>query len=237
MQHKWITFGFCVAVVASLSACGAAEGGLGQGRGRNGMAQTPQVSHYAEAESLFRQLEYTDEETGLTIPYNLYLPENYDESKTYPLVVYIADASVNSDEVTDVLKQDGAAVWASKEEQAKHECIVLAPQYTQKLLDTVGAMTEDDNLWIVVCEGDAKAYPGMNEATANWKSLGSKVATSEMWDSTSSPEEFAALVSDMEAQDCNINYTVFSGGDHMYTWSVAYTIEGIRDWMFSHSRS
>lgn len=29
----------------------------------------------------FEQLEYTDEETGLSITYNLYLPENYDESK------------------------------------------------------------------------------------------------------------------------------------------------------------
>ena len=29
----------------------------------------------------FEQLEYTDEETGLSTTYNLYLPENYDESK------------------------------------------------------------------------------------------------------------------------------------------------------------
>ena len=35
---------------------------------------------------------------------------------------------------------------------------------------------KDKNLWITVCEGDNKAYPGMNEAVAKWKALGATVA-------------------------------------------------------------
>lgn len=41
----------------------------------------------------------------------------------------------------------------------------------------------------------------------------------------------------IEDQRAKINYTVFAGGNHMYTWSVAYTIEGIRDWLFAQQRS
>ena len=46
-------------------------------------------------------------------------------------------------------------------------------------------------------------------------------------------EGMAARVTEMEAQGCDINYTVLSGGNHTYTWTVAYTIEGIRDWLFA----
>lgn len=257
----------------------------------------------------FDQYEYTDPESGYTIPYNLYLPENYDESKSYPLVFFVADAGTNNDEVTSPLTQgNGATIWATPEEQAKHECIVLAPQYTSTLMESIGDLTEDThqwnegltlvtnllfniideysvdenriygtgqsqgcmtniaisdkypdlfaaqylvagqwdteemsvlkdhNLWITVCEGDTKAYPGMNEAIANWKSLGASVATSDMWDSTSTPEEFTSLVQYTLDQGANINYTVLESGSHTYTWTVAYNIEGIRDWLFEQSK-
>ncbi|MDY3917969.1 MAG: hypothetical protein SOZ59_03060 [Candidatus Limivivens sp.] len=257
----------------------------------------------------FQLLEYTDPDTGWTIPYSLYFPENYEESREYPLVFFVADAGANSDNPIGNLTQgNGATVWASPEEQAKHECIVLSPQYTNSLINSIGALTTDENvwsdgltlvsnllhfviekysvdenriygtgqsqgcmtnialsdkypdlfaaqllvagqwnveemeamkdknLWIVVCEGDSKAYPGMNEATERWESLGSAVARSEMWDSTSTAEQFDELVEQMEAQGCRINYTVFEGGSHTYTWSVAYSIEGIRDWLFAQTK-
>lgn len=273
-----------------------------------GMGSTNTESHYTEAAEKFEQYEYTDPETGYTIPYNLYLPEGYDESQEYPLIIFIGDASVNSDTVTDPLQQDGAAVWATEEEQAKHQAIVLVPQYTSTLQNSIGALVSDDNqwtegltlvsnlifhvveeysvdenriygtgqsqgcmttiaisdkypdfyaaqllvagqwdteemsamvddhLWIVVSEGDTKAYPGMNAAVANWESLGATVATSDMWDSTSSAEGFDVFVADMLSQNSPIHYTVFQGGNHMYTWTVAYTIEGIRDWLFDQTK-
>lgn len=257
----------------------------------------------------FQLLEYTDTETGCTIPYSIYLPESYDESKEYPLLFFVADASANSDDLTrNITQGNGAAIWATAEEQAKHECIVVSPQYTNTLIDSIGALTTDENvwtdgltlvsnllfyvideysvdenriygtgqsqgcmtniaisdkypelfaaqylvagqwnveemsamkdknLWIVVCEGDTKAYPGMNAATESWEALGSQVARSEMWDSTSSPEQLDELTAQMEAQNCKINYTVFEGGNHTYTWSIAYNIEGIRDWLFSQTK-
>jgi predicted peptidase len=48
------------------------------------------VSTYA---GKFEQKTFTDEETGLSITYNLYLPEGYDENAEYPMVVFIGDST------------------------------------------------------------------------------------------------------------------------------------------------
>ena len=268
-----------------------------------------QVEAEKIAAAKFTQHIYTDPETGYSIPYNLYLPDNYDANKKYPLVFFVTDAGANSDDVKTALTQgNGATVWATEAEQAKHECIVLAPEYTNTLINSIGYLTTDDyvwtpgltlvtnllnniidsysvdkdriygtgqsqggmtniaisdkypdlfaaqylvacqwnvdemeamkdkNLWIIVCEGDRKAYPEMNNATARWESLGVKVARSEMWTPTSNKAEFAELVKAMEAQNAKINYAVLKGGDHMSTWTVAYNIEGIRDWLFAQKK-
>lgn len=257
----------------------------------------------------FKTYIYTDPTTGNSIPYNVFLPKNYDASKQYPLYFFIADSSANINDNRTVLFQgNGATIFASPKEQAKHEAIIIAPQYTQDLVDKLGMMTTDKNewtpgltlvdnllhhviatypidknriygsgqsqggmaniaisdkhpdlftaqflvacqwnteemkvlkdkkLWILVSEGDNKAYPGMNTATKNWADLGTKIATSPMWDSHSTPEQFDALVKATVDQKAPINYTVFKDGNHMYTWSVAYNIEGIRDWLFSQTK-
>ena len=255
----------------------------------------------------FQQFIYVDAETGLSIPYNLYLPEGYDADKKYPLLFFVADASANINEVTTPLWQgNGATIWATDESQLKNPCIILAPQYTADLVDEIGMMTTDENiwtkglslvtnllfdvinkysvdkariygagqsqggmaniaisdkypelfaaqmlvacqwnvdemeilkdknLWIIVCEGDEKAFPTMNAAVARWKNLGAKVATtSKFLDSKSSVTELDAQVKKLASQRANINYTVFAGGNHMYTWSFAYNIDAIRDWIFS----
>lgn len=278
----------------------------GRGGGFGGGAQE---AAYPEAVALFTQHEYTDSESGLTVPYNLYLPEGYNENETYPLMIFVADSSVNSDEVTDPLAQDGAAVWATAEEQAKHPCIVLVPQYTTSLVNEIGMLTTDthewnqgltlmkslfdyiletysvdesriygtgqsqggmmtiaisdkypdfytaqylvacqwdaqemaamadDKLWITVCEGDFKAYPGMNASVAVWEGMGIPVIKNDtMWDSAASPEELDALVEDMAAREGSIHYTVFAEGNHMGTWKFAYDIEAIRDWLFAQTK-
>lgn len=79
----------------------------------------------------FKQLEYTDKETGKTMKYNLFTPKNVDKSKKYPLVLFIADASTPGDNVTLPLTQGyGALVWATPESQAENPCYVLVPQFS-----------------------------------------------------------------------------------------------------------
>ena len=91
------------------------------------------VEAYAD---VFEQVEYTDDETGLTVTYNIYLPEDYDESEEYPMVVFIADSSCVGDDATSSLTQGrGALVWASDEWQAANASIVLVPTYPETILD------------------------------------------------------------------------------------------------------
>ena len=84
----------------------------------------------------FKQLEYFDEETGIPMAYNLFGPKDYDPSVKYPLVLFMPDAEVTGWETTRTLTQGiGATIWASPEEQAKHPCFVLAPDYTQQIIN------------------------------------------------------------------------------------------------------
>ena len=86
----------------------------------------------------FRQEEFVSPYTGQVLPYNIYLPEDYDPEEQYPLVLFIHDAGVASGPVTQTLYQgNGATSWAEPEAQARHKCIVVAPEYP--------VITVDDN--------------------------------------------------------------------------------------------
>ncbi|AIF49854.1 alpha/beta hydrolase-fold protein [Pelosinus sp. UFO1] len=246
----------------------------------------------------FKKLVYTDPNyNNEKLMYNLYVPKNYDPSKKYPLVLFMHDAGVVSNNPTNTLTQGlGAVVWAEPSEQAKNECFVLAPQYTSIIADDTSQTTEQmditvdlvkdlekqysidsnrlyntgqsmggmtsiameikypdmfaasllvacqwdvnkvtpmvkKNLWIVVSEGDNKANPGMDSITEALKKQGATVSKAT-WSAESSAAEFATDVSNMLAAGSNIYYTVFKNGNHRYTWQYAYTIEGVRDWLF-----
>ena len=78
----------------------------------------------------------------------------------------------------------------------------------------------------------------MNAATALWESLGTRIArTAEPWNSTLSAAELDAKARALAAQGAPMNYTVFAGGSHMYTWTFAYQIPAIRDWLFAQRRA
>ncbi len=59
----------------------------------------------------FKQLEYTDSETGKVLKYNLYVPQNAEPGKKYPLVLFMADASTpGTDYTTPITQGYGALV-------------------------------------------------------------------------------------------------------------------------------
>ncbi|MBQ9314294.1 MAG: prolyl oligopeptidase family serine peptidase [Clostridia bacterium] len=98
----------------------------------------------AEVESKYQQLEFQDSETGITLAYNLFVPENYDESKEYPLILFMTDSSVVGKNTTAALEQGyGGVIWATSGEQAKHECFVLVPEYSRTIVDDNSETTND----------------------------------------------------------------------------------------------
>jgi predicted peptidase len=271
----------------------------------NVAAQTSASENTATVIAGYEQFTFTDPAyKNETLMYSLYLPADYDASKKYPLVLFMSDSSeIGSDPLKALSNCYGATVWALPSEQAKHECIVVVPQYdtgqpvvndnseaseylditidlvkslesqygidTNRIYNTgqsMGGMMSiamdikypdlfaasylvacqwdatlvapmaQDNLWIVVSEGDTKAYPGMNAITTALHAAGATVAQAT-WNRDASAEEFATDVSDMLAQGANVNYAVLTGGDHMSTFNLAYQIEGIRDWLFAQTKS
>ena len=100
------------------------------------------------------------------------------------------------------------------------------------------AAMKDSHLWITVSTGDTKAHPGMDAATALWESLGTRVSRNAApWNNKSSVAILDAAVRAQAKEGAPINYTVFADGNHMYTWSFAYNIDAIRDWLFAQKKA
>ncbi len=261
----------------------------------------------------FKQFEFKDEVTGKTLPYNLFLPKNYDPSKKYPLVLFMHDASVTGQGTTRTLTQGiGATIWATPSEQARHPSIIVAPAFGagfategeagEITVDTVvhlvnsvtakysvdknrmyttgqsfGCMLSlaimirypdlfaasmlvagqrdpqatsvliHNKMWIIVAEGDTRAFPGMNDSIAVWEKAGAKISKAT-WNARQSDAELTAESKKMLAEGNNIKYATFlkgtvfppgkeGGQEHMATWPVAYRITAVRDWLFAQSKS
>ncbi|MEU6148076.1 PHB depolymerase family esterase [Streptomyces sp. NPDC047081] len=263
----------------------------------------------------FQQLKYTDADTDRSLQYNLFVPKNYDKSKSYPMVLFMHDGGTTSTNPLITLTQGlGAVVWASESEQAKHECFVLAPQFTSEddegsngnaeALKTIKGLIEsladkysidrkrlyttgqsggtitsialdftypdlfaasflvagqwDDltqvkplakqKIWAVVSQGDEQAYPGMTGIMDTLEKQGANISRA-VWDGQLTPGQFAPYAAQMRAKKTPINFVALKKGtvvwpgleessvdNHICTWRAAYTIEGIRDWLFEQKR-
>ena len=107
----------------------------------------------------FKQMEYTDSETGKSMKYNLYSPKTLEEGKTYPLVLYMADASTPGTDITRPLTQGyGALVWATDQWQAEHPCYVLVPQYSGVAVNDAYEHTDEVDMVARLVQKVAKEY-------------------------------------------------------------------------------
>jgi len=105
------------------------------------------------------------------------------------------------------------------------------------------------NLWVIVAEGDRRAFPGMNASMAALEAAGARISRAT-WNGRATREEFAVEVSKMVAEGNTIKYTVLGRGtvvpeglpddgrnNHVHTWRIAYAIEGVRDWLFAQAKA
>lgn len=250
----------------------------------------------------FTQGVFADQTTGINLRYNLFTPRDLEPGKTYPLVLFMHDASgAGKSNIRHTLLQgNGATVWASPEWQENHPCFVLAPQFDQVVLDdgftttadidaclnlldslleklpvdrnrlyttgqSMGCMTSyvlmtrrpelfasamlvagqwdptvlaplaQKNLWLLSAKGDAKSSAGVAQAIEVWKANGAMVVEEE-WPFDPTYEGYEELVTQMLRKGGNIHYSHFEGGDHNNTWRIAYSIKGVREWLFRQHR-
>lgn len=122
--------------MGSMGGMGGPGGNMGAGMTIDKSADTELQDMIAGVKDKFTQGSYSDDETGLTVPYNIYLPEGYDKSKSYPLVVFIGDATTVGTDMEYPLTQGwGGLIWATDEWQQDNQCIVLVPVYPETVID------------------------------------------------------------------------------------------------------
>ena len=84
----------------------------------------------------FEQQTFTDPDTGYALEYNLYIPDGYDASANYPLLMFIPDATGAGKSAQEIVEQYyGAAVWVSDADQGKHPSFVLVPAFSETVVN------------------------------------------------------------------------------------------------------
>lgn len=89
-----------------------------------------------EGAEKFTQMTFSDEESGIDLEYSLYVPEDYTEGESYPLIMFIPDSSGAGKSAKEIVEQYyGADIWVSDEEQEKHPSFVLVPAFSETVVD------------------------------------------------------------------------------------------------------
>lgn len=141
----------------------------------------------------FRQMEYTDAETGKILQYNLFTPKNMKQGAKYPLVLFMADASTPGSDVTRPLTQGyGALVWATGQWQAKHPCYVLVPQYSGVAVNDAYEHTDEvDMVMRLVKKTAAENNVDTSRIYTTGQSMGGMIS---MYFNVTYPDVFAASI-------------------------------------------
>ncbi len=114
---------------------------------------------------------------------------------------------------------------------------------------SVTAPMAKNNIFVLVSENDAKAFPTENAIMKVLAENGATVKESHGWNAQAPVTELNEKVNALLAQGGNIHYASFTGGTlpleqnsqnkgaaHMGTWGVAYNIDAIKEWLFSQRK-
>ena len=113
---------------------GGMRGGAGGGVDKSGDAELQAM--IADIVPKYQLLTFDDAETGTSLQYDLFVPEDYDASQSYPLIQFIPDSSVVGKDAEAVLTQGwGGLIWAAEAEQTKHPSFVVVPVFTETIVD------------------------------------------------------------------------------------------------------
>ena len=90
------------------------------------------------------------------MPYRLFIPYDYDQSRKYPLVLWLHGAGGEGDDNLAQISDDqmlGTRVWTTDENQAKYPAFVLAPQSpTSWTADGVDGLSDEMKMVLGIIE-------------------------------------------------------------------------------------
>ncbi len=192
----------CTTVPALGEGPGGGRGGFGGGPGgmRGGAGgmidksgDTELQTMIAEIVPKFQLMTYEDTETGTSLQYQLYIPEGYDESQTYPLIQFIPDSSVVGKGADAVLTQGwGGLIWATDAEQAKHPAFVVVPIFTETIVDDNHNHSEQIDVAMRMLQSLTEAYSiDTNRIYTTGQSMGGMTS---FYESIAYPDFFAAYL-------------------------------------------
>ena len=170
----------------------------------------------------FTQHTYIDTVTNRSITYNLFLPADYKEGDSYPLLMFIGDAStVGTDPTTPLQRGYSPAIWATAKAQAKHPCIILVPQYAGVIIDDHNGfkITEDVEATARLVKAVAQKYGA--DAKRIYSTGQSMGCMTTMYLAAKHPDLFAATlmvsgqwnVSDLSSLAQQKFFYIAAGGD------------------------
>lgn len=170
-----------------------------------------------EVAPLFSQATYSVPGTDRTVAYNLYVPQNVQAGKKYPMVVFIADASTAGKDVKVPLTQGyGALVWATPESQAKNPCYVLVPQFGDRAVnDDYKHSQQVDDVIGLVKDITATNSVDAKRIYSTGQSMGGMIS---MYYDVAYPDVFAASI----FVDCHWDAATFDKlVKHKFVWFIA----------------
>lgn len=165
----------------------------------------------------FKQLTFTDQQTGKTMTYNLFSPKNADPSKQYPLVLFMADASTPGEDYTRPLTQGyGALVWATDEWQENYPCFVLVPQFSGVAVNDAYEHTDEVDIVMRLLDSVVKSNNvDKNRLYTTGQSMGGMIS---MYFNITYPDVFAASL----FVDCHWDTNKFDElAKHTFTYVTA----------------
>jgi len=122
--------------------------------------------------------------------------------------------------------------------------LLFAPDYDPAQM----AKLSKANLWIVASEEDSAAYTKIADCIDSLKAAGARVGQAT-WSGQSTSEQLASDVRGLILQGGNIKFAVLKKGTtlppgiennalnvHAYTWRIGYSVQGLRDWLFTQKK-
>lgn len=132
-----------------------------RGGGQEAAESDPAVlAVIASGAEKFAQFTFEDQETGSSLEYSLFIPEDYKEEEQYPLIMFIPDATGAGKSAKEIVEQYyGADIWVNEEEQAKHKSFVLVPAYTGVVVDDDWNTSEQIEVTVRLIQALTETYP------------------------------------------------------------------------------